>query len=97
MAASRTAPSSNLTNEDPKGMLEQQVTSIRQQLDQSVLDTSLAIRNILTADQVSHLAEVHAKLGELRAQIENLIGPGPAGMDMLLESPSVVSRANIDN
>lgn len=59
--------------------LEQQAAQIKQQMDQNMIDTSLAIRNILSADQLSHLAQVHQQLDSLRAQIEKLIGPGPGG------------------
>jgi hypothetical protein len=64
--------------------LEQQATRIREQMDQGSLDTSLKIRKLLTADQIGRLADVHEKLGKLRAEIENLVGPGPAGIGMLM-------------
>lgn len=67
--------------------LEQQAMSVRQHMAQGTLDASLAIRNVLTADQLHRLAEVHEKLGELRAQIESLVGPGPGGLEMLMAPP----------
>ena len=59
--------------------LEQQASQIKQQMDQNMIDASLAIRNLLTPDQLRHLAQVHQQLDGLRGQIEKLIGPGPGG------------------
>ncbi|MGH6879080.1 MAG: hypothetical protein ACREHV_17105, partial [Rhizomicrobium sp.] len=47
----------------------------QQQIDQSRIDTALAVRNILTSDQLSHLAQVHQQLKSLHTQIQNLMGP----------------------
>ena len=59
--------------------LEQQASQIKTQMDQNMIDTSLAIRGVLTADQMSHLAEVHQRLEKLRTQIEDLLGRSPGG------------------
>lgn len=67
--------------------LEKQAAELKQQMDQSMIDTSLAIRNILTSDQLKHLAQVRQQLEGLRKQIENLMGPGPADMMYMPVSP----------
>jgi uncharacterized membrane protein len=55
--------------------LEQQAVRIRAQIDHNLIESSLAIRGLLTPDQVSHLAEVHRRLESLRAQVVNLLAP----------------------
>lgn len=62
--------------------LAQKAAQLKQQVDQSMIDTSLAIRNILTVEQLKHLAKVRQQLESLRAQIESLMGPGPDMMYM---------------
>lgn len=54
--------------------LEQKAARYQQQIDQSMVDTALAIRNILTPDQISRLAQVHNQLKSLHSQIESLMG-----------------------
>ena len=39
-----------------------------------MIDTALAIRNVLTADQIARLAQVHQQLQSLHAQLRNLMG-----------------------
>jgi Spy/CpxP family protein refolding chaperone len=56
--------------------LQQRLTHIQQLVDQDMIDKALAIRNILTPDQVAHLAQVHQQLQGLHAQLQNLMGPG---------------------
>lgn len=62
--------------------LEKQAAQLKQQMDQNMVDTSLGIRNILTTDQLKHLAQVRKQLESLRTQIEALMGPGPDMMYM---------------
>jgi Spy/CpxP family protein refolding chaperone len=45
-------------------------------LNQSMADTALSIRNILTPAQVAKLADVHAKLNSIHKQIQGLMGHG---------------------
>jgi Spy/CpxP family protein refolding chaperone len=54
--------------------LVQQAQQARQQIDQNMIDAAIAIRNILTPDQVRHLAKVHQQLQNLHAQIQQLMG-----------------------
>jgi Spy/CpxP family protein refolding chaperone len=63
--------------------LEKQATDIKQKMDQNMVDTSLAIRNVLTHDQLKRLVEVRKQLENLRAQIQTLMGAPPLpGMPM---------------
>lgn len=55
--------------------LDRQAVRIRARIDHNLIASSLAIRNLLTPDQVSHLAEVHRRLESLRAQVVNLLAP----------------------
>ncbi len=48
--------------------LEQQQESIRQQLDVSRLQTALAVRNVLTTDQLARAASIQARLEVLHQQ-----------------------------
>jgi Spy/CpxP family protein refolding chaperone len=54
--------------------LEQKAFHYQQQIDQSMVDTAIAIRNILTSDQISHLAQVHKQLQSLHTQIQSIMG-----------------------
>jgi periplasmic protein CpxP/Spy len=54
--------------------LEQKMSKYQQQIDQSMVDTALSIRNVLTSDQISRLAQVHSQLKSLHAQIQGLMG-----------------------
>jgi len=54
--------------------LEQKAFRCQQQIDQGMVDTALAIRNILTPGQVSHLASVHQQLQSLHSQIQSIMG-----------------------
>jgi Spy/CpxP family protein refolding chaperone len=54
--------------------LEQKAYRYQQQIDQSMVDTALAIRNILTSDQLNHLAQVHKQLQSLHTQIQSIMG-----------------------
>jgi Spy/CpxP family protein refolding chaperone len=59
--------------------LAEQATRIREQMELKTIDTSLAIRKVLTAEQLQRLVAVHQRLESLRKEIEELIGPGPGG------------------
>jgi periplasmic protein CpxP/Spy len=54
--------------------LEQKAYRYQQQIDQSMVDTALAIRNVLTSDQLNHLAQVHKQLQSLHSQIQSIMG-----------------------
>ena len=55
--------------------LEQKAIRYQQQIDRNMIETALAIRNVLTPEQVSRLAQVHQQLQSLHQQIRNLMGP----------------------
>jgi protein CpxP len=52
----------------------QKAYRLQEKIDQSMVDTALAVRNLLTADQLNHLAQVHQQLQSLHAQIKGLMG-----------------------
>lgn len=54
--------------------LEQKAFRCQKQIDQSMIDTAIAIRNVLTPEQLTRLSEVHRKLENLHAQIRSLMG-----------------------
>jgi Spy/CpxP family protein refolding chaperone len=62
-----------VTSADLKPLV-QQASRLEADLNQNMADTALAIRNVLTPDQVKHLADVHQKLHSLHAQIQGLMG-----------------------
>jgi Spy/CpxP family protein refolding chaperone len=55
--------------------LTKQAFKLQQQLDQNMIDTALAIRNVLTPEQINRLGQVHQQLSNLHKQIQNLMGP----------------------
>ena len=55
--------------------LTKQAFKLQQQLDQNMIDTALAIRNVLTPEQIARLAQVHQQLSNLHQQIKSLMGP----------------------
>jgi hypothetical protein len=57
--------------------LQAQESQIRAAMDKDAVETALAIRNILTAEQLRRVAQVRDKLENLRSQMEELMGPGP--------------------
>lgn len=66
-----------VTSADMKPLVTQ-ASKLESELNQSMADTAIAIRNVLTADQIKHLAEVQQKLHSLHAQMQGLMGhPGP--------------------
>ena len=54
--------------------LEQKAYRYQQEIDQGMMDTAIAIRNVLTSDQLSHLAQVHKQLQSLHSQIQSIMG-----------------------
>lgn len=59
--------------------LQQKANRYQQQIDQSMVDTAIAIRNVLTSDQLNHLAQVHNQLKSLHSQIQSLMGSDQEG------------------
>ncbi len=59
--------------------LTRRAARLRGEMDRNMIETALAMRKILTPEQIKRLAEVHDRLESLRAQVEKLIGPGPGG------------------
>jgi|SRR5579862_3044356 len=55
--------------------LEQKAVHYQQQIDRNMIETALAIRNVLTAEQLSRLSQVHQQLQSLHQQIRSLMGP----------------------
>ncbi len=63
--------------------LQEQIAKLRDQAARQRLETALAIRALLTPDQISRVAEVQQKLQSLHQQIRELVGPpGPEGCPM---------------
>ena len=64
---------------DLKSLVDK-ASHIEAALNESRTETAVAIRNVLTADQLSHVAQVHAKLRSLHSQVQSLMGheEGPA-------------------
>lgn len=54
--------------------LEQKAVHYQEQIDRDMVDTALAIRNVLTPDQITRLAQVHQQLQKLHAQMHSLMG-----------------------
>jgi Spy/CpxP family protein refolding chaperone len=54
--------------------LQQQENQIHQQLDEQTLSAALQIRGLLTPEQLSKAADLHAKLKSLRQQTDELMG-----------------------
>jgi Spy/CpxP family protein refolding chaperone len=63
-----------VTSADLKPLV-QQASGIEAKLNQSMADTAIAIRNVLTPAQVSKLAEVHNKLHKLHSELQGIMGP----------------------
>lgn len=60
--------------------LETQEAQIHQQLDSQMMSTALQIRSLLTADQLTKIANLHTQLKSLRSQIDALMGPDTPAM-----------------
>ena len=73
------APGS-LTASDLKPLV-QQASELEAKVNQNMADTAVAIRNVLNAQQIAKLAQMHAKLHTLHSQIQKLMGPGEGGPD----------------
>jgi Spy/CpxP family protein refolding chaperone len=54
--------------------LEQKASKYQQQIGRNMIETALAIRNVLTPEQIARLAQVHQQLQSLHEQIHNLMG-----------------------
>lgn len=61
--------------------LVQEATRLEGQLNQNMADTALAIRNVLTPEQIGRLAEMHHKLQNLHTQIQSLMGSSHGAAD----------------
>lgn len=61
--------------------LTQKISRLQQQINESMVDATLAIRNLLTPDQLNRLAQVHQQLQGLHDQIHKLMGPGSESED----------------
>jgi len=64
--------------------LQKQAAQIHDQIGSSMLSTAIAVRGVLTADQLNRLADVHAKLKSIHEQIKTLLNAdgsedGPGG------------------
>jgi Spy/CpxP family protein refolding chaperone len=64
-----------VTASDLKPLVDQ-ATHLEGTLNQSMTDTALSIRNVLTPAQVTKLAEVHDKLHSIHKQIQGIMGHG---------------------
>ncbi|HEY2445479.1 MAG TPA: periplasmic heavy metal sensor [Rhizomicrobium sp.] len=60
--------------------LTRQAFRLHQQLEQNMIDTALAIRNVLTPEQINRLAQVHQQLSSLHKQIQSLMGSDEGNM-----------------
>jgi len=70
-----------VTSADLKPLV-QQASRLESELNQAMADTAIAIRNVLTQDQIKRLAEVQQKLHSLHAQMQGLMGhAGPGEPD----------------
>jgi Spy/CpxP family protein refolding chaperone len=58
--------------------LRQQASQIQEAIDQANLETAVQIRGLLTADQRSHLADIHRQVKSLHDQLDALLHP-PGG------------------
>lgn len=54
--------------------LEQKALRYQEQMDRNMIDTALAIRNVLTPEQIARLGQVHQQLQSLHQQIQSLMG-----------------------
>lgn len=64
-----------VTAADLKPLVDK-ASHLEAKLNQSMTDTALSIRNVLTPAQVAELAEVHAKLNSIHKQIQGIMGHG---------------------
>lgn len=72
MAAKLLAPGSvTATDLAP---IEQKAAKYQQQISRDMIETALAIRNVLTPEQIARVAQVHQQLQSLHEQIHSLMG-----------------------
>jgi Spy/CpxP family protein refolding chaperone len=64
-----------VTASDLKPLVDK-ASHIEATLNQSMTDTALSIRNVLTPAQIAKLAEVHTKLNSIHKQIQGIMGHG---------------------
>ena len=62
---------------DLTALLAQQ-SALQQQLDTQMVSTTIQIRRVLTADQLSKVAAAHEKLKQIHSQIDAILGPQDA-------------------
>src|SRR5262245_52322340 len=62
---------------DDATAIRQQISQLRDQLGQEGLQTALEIRNVLTPDQLTKVAQVRQRMQELRTEMQNLMGGNP--------------------
>lgn len=65
----------SVTAAELKPLVDQAVRA-EADLTENMATTALAVRNVLTADQIKKLADVHRKLHTLHNQIQGLMGSG---------------------
>jgi Spy/CpxP family protein refolding chaperone len=65
--------SGSVSASDLKPLVDK-ASHIEATLNQSMTDTALSIRNVLTPAQIAKLAEVHAKLNGIHKQLQGLMG-----------------------
>lgn len=61
--------------------LVQKASALEARLNENMTDTAIAIRNVLTPEQVKKLAEVHKKLHDLHTQVQQIMGADQAMPD----------------
>jgi Spy/CpxP family protein refolding chaperone len=67
--------SGSVTAADLKPLVEK-ASHLEATLNQSMTDTAISVRNVLTPAQVAKLADVHAKLRNIHQQIQGIMGRG---------------------
>ena len=75
--ADKLLSSGTVSASDLAPLLAQQ-TAIQQQLDNQMISTAIQIRGVLTPDQLSKVADAHAKLKQIHSQIDAILGPPDA-------------------
>jgi Spy/CpxP family protein refolding chaperone len=65
----------SVTTADLKPLVDQ-ASRAEAELTANMASTAVALRNVLTADQIKKLADVHRKLHTLHNQIQGLMGSG---------------------
>jgi Spy/CpxP family protein refolding chaperone len=75
--ADKLLSSSSVSSSDLAPLLAQQ-TALQQQLDNQMISTAIQVRGVLTPDQLSKVADAHAKLKQIHSQIDAILGPPDA-------------------